>query len=281
MWLTASHYIPVHCRCETERFENKNGVSSLTRVVYYCTSFIAILDQTSLAEPFKQLPRLTCDMASGSAGQSIHLSCSTTEIIVIDDDEIDQPPSRTAIYGEGVEPLPEADPSPNDGPLWQWRDVDTGYGHWLESSVQQNYTKLGWQAERVWAKATDQKIQWNFRAAVGILEWVPTRPPVYAIIAKMRLIDSDKKSKLLMLLVEPDRTRGWETIVIKILRRCIYMESYRSRMVDTEFTVFNDVQKLRRVVRALVTWVLRKPVRLSDIFNGTWQDLQQSLSGSF
>jgi len=249
--------------------------------VFYCTFFIAILDQTSLAEPFKQLPRLTCDMASGSAGQSIQLSCSTTEIIVIDDNEIDQPPSRTAIYGEGVEPLPEADPSPNDGPLWQWRDDDTGYGHWLESSVQQNYTKLGWQAERVWAKATDQKIQWNFRAAVGILEWDPTRPPVYAIIVKMRLIDSDKKSKLLMLLVEPDRTRGWETIVIKILRRCIYIDPYGMRMVDTEFTEFNDVQKLRRVVRALVTWVLRKPFRLSDIFNGTWQDLQQSLTGSF
>ena len=147
--------------------------------------------------------------------------------------------------------------------------------------MQQNYTKLGWQAERVWAKATDQKIQWNFRAAFGVFEWDPTRPPVYAIIVKMRLTDSDKQSKLLMLLVEPDRTRGWETIVIKILRRCIYMESYRSRMVDTEFTVFNNVQHLRRVVRALVTWVLRKPVRLSDIFNGKWQDLQQSLSGSF
>ena len=147
--------------------------------------------------------------------------------------------------------------------------------------MQQNYTKLGWQAERVWAKATDQKIQWNFRAAFGVLEWDPTRLPVYAIIVKMRLTDSDKQSKLLMLLLEPDRTRGWETIVIKILRRCIYMESYRSRMVDTEFTVFNNVQHLRRVVRALVTWVLRKPVRLSDIFNGKWQDLQQSLSGSF
>ena len=104
---------------------------------------------------------------------------------------------------------------------------------------------------------------------------------MYAIIVKMRLTDSDKQSKLLMLLLEPDRTRGWETIVIKILRRCIYMESYRSRMVDTEFTVFNNVQHLRRVVRALVTWVLRKPVRLSDILNGKWQDLQQSLSGSF
>ena len=59
------------------------------------------------------------------------------------------------------------------------------------------------------------------------------------------------------------------------------MHLHGIRMVDTEFTVFNNVQHLRRVVRALVTWVLRKPVRLSDIFNGTWQDLQQSLSGSF
>lgn len=247
---------------------------SLTTAVLYCTSFVDIFDQTSVAEQVKQLRPLSCDMASCSTGQTVDSTCGTAEIIIIDDEEIEQPRSRAEIYGDGDEPLPEADPLPNDGPLWQWCDGDTVYWHWLDASVQPNYTKLAWQAERVWTKVKDHDAQWNFRAALGLLEWDPTKLPVYAVIVKMAVLDSDNKTKVLMLLLEPGGTRGWDTLIIKTLRRCVYTECYRSHMVDTEFPLFKNVQQLRLVVRALVTWVLAKPARLSDIFNGRWQDLR-------
>ena len=122
---------------------------SLTTAVLYCTSFVDIFHRTSVAEQVTQLRPLRCDMASGSAGQTVDSTCSTAEIIIIDDEEIEQPRSRAEIYGDGAEPLPEADPLPNDGPLWQWCDGDTVYWHWLDASLQPNYTKLAWQAERV------------------------------------------------------------------------------------------------------------------------------------
>ena len=214
-------------------------------------------------------------MTSGSADPTIDLTCTDADVVVIDDEETDQPPSRADIYGEGTEPLPEADPSPNDGPLWQWRDDVWDSWQWLDASVQQNYTKLGWQAERVWTKLKDHDVRCQFRAAIGILEWDPRKMPMYAIIMKIALADSDRKTKVLMLPVEPGgNPRRWEAFVIKRLRRCEYKACYRSRMVDTEFPLFTDVQKLRIVVRALIEWVLTKSARLSDIFSGTWSDLR-------
>ena len=110
-------------------------------------------------------------MASGSASQPFDLTCNSAEIVVIDDDEMDQLYNRAFISGEGTEPLPELDPSPNEGPLWQWCDGNTVHWHWLETSVQPNYTKLGWQAERVWTKVKEHELRSNFRAVFGILKW--------------------------------------------------------------------------------------------------------------
>ena len=218
-------------------------------------------------------------MASSSAGQPVDLTCNADEIVVIDDDEIEQPGNRADIYGEGSEPLLESDPSPNDGPLWQWCDGDTDNWYWLETSVQPNYTKLGWQAERVWTKVKEHEVRWNFRAAFGILTWDPTKLPQYAVIVKMALLDSDNTTKILMLLVEPGGTQGWDTFIIKTLRRCVYKECFRSRMVDTQFPIFNDVEKLRLVVRALLAWIVPQPVRLSHICFGRWQDLRLRQQG--
>ena len=218
-------------------------------------------------------------MASGSASQPFDLTCNSAEIVVIDDDEMEQPVNRADIYGEGTEPLLESEPSPNDGPLWQWCDGDTVQWHWLESSVQPNYTKLGWQAERVWTKVKEQDVRWNFRAAVGILKWDPTQLPEYAVIVKMALLDSDNTTKILMLLVEPGGTQGWDTFIIKKLRRCVYKECFRSRMVDTQFPIFNNVEQLRLVVRALLAWIVAQPVRLSHICSGRWQDLRLRQQG--
>ena len=219
-------------------------------------------------------------MASSSAGQPADLLCSAAEIIVIDDEEIGHHVTRSDIYGEGAEPPPETDLSPNDGPLWQWNDGDPVHWHWLESSVKPNYTKLSWQAERVWTKDKEHEAGWNFRAAFGILKWEPAKAPQYAVVVKMALADSDKRTKILMLLVEPGGTDGWDTFVIKTLRRCVYKEPYRCRMVDTEFPLFNNMEKLRHVVRALLAWMQLQPVRLSNICCGRWQDLRPRQPGS-
>ena len=213
-------------------------------------------------------------MACGSGKPTNDLTGIAAEVVIISDDEIDQHPGRAAIYGDGTEPMPEADPSPNDGPLWRMCDVEPCYWQWLDASVQPNYTKLGWQAERVWTKVKDCDKQYHFRAALGILSWEPMEMPVYAVIMKVALPDSDRKTKVLMLLVEPGgNPRGWDTFNINRLQRCVYKECYRSRMVDTQFPLFTDEEKLRRAVRAIVAWVLSKPTRLSDIFKGTWSDL--------
>jgi hypothetical protein len=218
-------------------------------------------------------------MASGSASQPFDLTCNSAEIVVIDDDEMEQPVNRAEVYGEGTEPLPELDPSPNEGPLWQWCDGDTVHWHWLETSVQPNYTKLGWQAERVWTKVKEHEVRSNFRAAFGILKWEPSKPPEYALIVKMALLDSDSRTKILMLLVEPGETKGWDRFIIKTLRRCVYKADLRSRMVDTQFPIFNNEEQLRRVLRALLAWMLVHPCRLSDICCGRWQDLRMRQHG--
>jgi hypothetical protein len=213
-------------------------------------------------------------MASSSASQPLDVTCHAVEIVVIDDEEMEQPVNRADIYGEGTEPLPELDPSPNDGPLWQWWDGDTVHWHWLDTSVQPNYTKLSWQAERVWTKVKEHEVRWNFRAAFGILKWEPSEPPEYAVIVKMALLDSDNTTKILMLLVEPGGNQRWDKFIIKTLRRCVYKADFRSRMVDTEFPIFNNVEQLRLVVRALIAWMRVHPLRLSDIRCGRWQDLR-------
>ena len=76
---------------------------SLTTAVLYCTSFVDIFDQTSVAEQVKQLRPLSCEMASCSTGQTVDSTCGTAEIIIIDDEEIEQPRSRAEIYGDGDE----------------------------------------------------------------------------------------------------------------------------------------------------------------------------------
>jgi hypothetical protein len=101
-------------------------------------------------------------MASSSAVQPGVLTCNAAEIVVIDDDEMDQLCNRAFIYGEGTEPLPELDPSPNKGPLWQWCDGITVHWHWLENSVQPNDTKLGWPAERVWTNVKEHELRSKF-----------------------------------------------------------------------------------------------------------------------
>ena len=219
-------------------------------------------------------------MASSSAGQPGDWTCNAAEIVVIDDDETDQLCNRAFIYGEGTEPLPELDPSPNEGPLWQWCDGDTVHWHWLETSVQPNYTKLAWQAERVWTKVKEHEVRWNFRAAFGILKWEPSKPPEYALIVKMALLDSDSTTKVNMLLVEPGETHGWDTFIIKTLRRCVYKADFRSCMVDTQFPIYNNVEQLRRVVRAVLAWMLVQTFRLSHICCGRWQDLRLRQHGS-
>ena len=114
----------------------------------------------------------------------------------------------------------------------------------------------------------------NFRAAFGILKWEPSKPPEYALIVKMALLDSDSTTKIMMLLVEPGETDGWDRFIIKRLRRCVYKADLRSCMVDTQFPIFNNVEQLRRVVRALLAWMLVQTFRLSDICCGRWQDLR-------
>ena len=63
-------------------------------------------------------------MACGSGKPTNDLTGIAAEVVIISDDEIDQHPGRAAIYGDGTEPMPEADPSPNDGPLWRMCDVE-------------------------------------------------------------------------------------------------------------------------------------------------------------
>ena len=213
-------------------------------------------------------------MASSSAGQPVDLTCNAAEIVVIDDDEMDQLCNRAFIYGEGTEPLPELDPSPNEGPLWQWCDGNTVHWHWLENSVQPNYTKLGWPAERVWTKVKEHELRSKFRAVFGILKWEPSKPPEYGLIVKMALLDSDSTTKVMMLLVEPGETHGWDRFIIKTLRRCVYKAEFRSCMVDTQYPWYNNVEQLRRVVRGVLAWMLVHPFRLSDICFGRWQDLR-------
>ena len=214
-------------------------------------------------------------MTSGLSDSTIDLTCKDADVVVIDDDEPDQPPSRADIYGEGTEPPAEADPSPSNGPLWEWRDDVWNVWQWLHASVQPNYTKLGWQAERVWTQLQDHYVRCQFRAALGIVEWDPMKMPIYAIIMKIALPDADGKTKVLMLLAEQGgNPPSWENFIIKRLRRCEYKECYRFRMVNTEFPLFTDVQKLQIVVRALIQWVLTKSPRLSDILSGTWRDLR-------
>ena len=219
-------------------------------------------------------------MASGSASQPGDLTWNAGEIVVISDDEMDQLCNRAFIYGDGTEPLPELDPSPNEGPLWQWCDGNTVHWHWLETSVQPNYTKLGWQAERVWTKVKEHDLRSNFRAAFGILKLEASKPPEYGVIVKMALLDSDSTTKVMMLLVEPGETDGWDKFIIKTLRRCVYKAEFRSCMVDTQYPIYNNVEQLRRVVRAVLAWMLVHPFRLSDICFGRWQDLRLRQHGS-
>ena len=219
-------------------------------------------------------------MASGSASQPFDLTCNSAEIVVIDDDEMDQLYNRAFISGEGTEPLPELDPSPNEGPLWQWCDGNTVHWHWLETSVQPNYTKLGWQAERVWTKVKEHEVRSNFRAVFGIRKWEPSKPPEYVLIVKMALLDSDSTTKVMMLLVEPDETHEWDRFIIKTLRRCVYKAEYRSCMVDTQYPWYNNVEQLRRVVRGVLAWMLVHPFRHCHICFGRWQDLRLRPQGS-
>jgi len=99
--------------------------------------------------------------------------------------------------------------------------------------------------------------------------------PVYAVVMKIALPDSDGKTKVLMLLVEPGgNPRGWDKVIIKRLQRCVYKAVFWSRMVDTQFPLFTNVNKLDLVVKALAKWVLTKSVRLSDVYSGTWNDFR-------
>jgi hypothetical protein len=146
--------------------------------------------------------------------------------------------------------------------------------------VQPNYTKLGWQAERVWTKVKEHDVRSNFRAVFGIRKWEPSKPPEYVLIVKMALLDSDSTTKVMMLLVEPDETHEWDRFIIKTLRRCVYKAEYRSCMVDTQYPWYNNVEQLRRVVRGVLGWMLVHPFRHSHMCFGRWQDLRMRPHGS-
>ena len=210
-------------------------------------------------------------MASGSADPISDLLRGGTVVVVVSDDEdIDQPPSRADIYGEGGEPDPDQNPFPQDAPLWQCCDGVTDGWHDLPASEKPNYTKLGWQAERVWGKPKDYDERCQFRAAVGILEWEPTKLPVYAVVMKIALPDSDGHTKVLMLLVEPGgNPRTWDKVIIKRLQRCVYNALFWIHLVDTQFPLFTNVNQHDLVGKALAKWVLAKPFRLSEVFIGT------------
>jgi len=75
------------------------------------------------------------------------------------------PPKRVC-RGEGVEPDRDQNPFPNDGPLWQWCDGVTDGWRDLPASVQPNFTKLGWQAERVYRTPKDHDVHCQFRTEV-------------------------------------------------------------------------------------------------------------------
>jgi hypothetical protein len=100
------------------------------------------------------------------------------------------------------------------------------------------------------------------------------------LIVKMALLDSDSTTKVMMLLVEPGETHGWDRFIIKTLRRCVYKAEFRSCMVDTQYPIYNNVEQLRRVVRAVLAWMLVQRFRLSDICCGRWQDLRLRQHGS-
>ena len=93
---------------------------------------------------------------------------------------------------------------------------------------------------------------------------------VYAVVMKIALRDSDGKTKVLMLLVEPGgNPRGWDKVIIKRLQRCVYNAVFWSRIVEIQFLLFTNVNQHDLVGKALAKWVLAKPIRLSEVFIGT------------
>ena len=94
--------------------------------------------------------------------------------------------------------------------------------------------------------------------------------PVYAVVMKIAWRDSDGKTKVLMLLVEPGgNPRGWDKVIIKRLQRCVYNAVFWSRIVEIQFLLFTNVNQHDLVGKALAKWVLAKPFRLSEVFIGT------------
>ena len=96
----------------------------------------------------------------------------------------------------------------------------------------------------------------------------------------MALLDSDSTTKVMMLLVEPGETHGWDRFIIKTLRGCVYKAEFRSCMVDTQYPTYNNVDQLRRVLRAVIAWMLVHPFRLVHICFGTWEHLRLRQHGS-
>ena len=136
--------------------------------------------------------------------------------------------------------------------------------------MQPNFIKLGWQAERVYSTPKDHDVHCQFRTEVGKVVWEPMKMPVYAVVMKIAWRDSDGKTKVLMLLVEPGgNPRGWDKVIIKRLQRCVYNAVFWSRIVEIQFLLFTNVNQHDLVGKALAKWVLAKPFRLSEVFIGT------------
>ena len=117
----------------------------------------------------------------------------------------------------------------------------------------------------------------NFRAAHVLLEWVQAKKnPVFGFVNKMLHRCPGYGKRTWMVLAEPwGQPKRWDDFQTSMLRRLKFDDNLKARVVDVEYTEWNDAAKLRRVIEAILRWMPLCNPRLSDVYSGTWSDLKR------